>query len=93
MEALYSALDAVRELGGHAMDVVRVRFFVARAEDCGKVGAAMRWVGWELRVKDDLPGVTPEWAATMIVVGGSGKSFVDAEVLVEVEMDAYVLRE
>jgi len=82
----------VRELGGLAMDVVRVRFFVARAEDCGAVGAAMRYVG-AVGAAEEMPGGTLEWAATMIVVGGSGKSFVDAEVLVEVEMDAYVLRE
>jgi enamine deaminase RidA (YjgF/YER057c/UK114 family) len=91
--ALRTGLAAVRELGGLATDVVRVRFFVARAEDCGAVGAAMRCLGMEMGVANEVPGGRLEWAATMIVVGGDSNAFVDAEVLVEVEMDAYVLKE
>ena len=67
---------AVTALGGAKSDVVRVRMFVAKDEDAGKVGEALR---------DALGGVGP--AATMIV----GAQFVSSEMLVEIEADAVVL--
>ena len=67
---------AVTALGGVKSDVVRVRMFVAKDEDAGKVGEALR---------DTLGSVGP--AATMIV----GAQFVSSEMLVEIEADAVVL--
>ncbi|TFK87542.1 YjgF-like protein [Polyporus arcularius HHB13444] len=67
---------AVTALGGTKSDIVRVRMFVAKDEDTGRVGDALR---------DALGGVGP--AATMIV----GARFVSSEMLVEIEADAVVL--
>ncbi|KAK5936994.1 hypothetical protein PMZ80_010743 [Knufia obscura] len=105
--AMNRCVDAVTKLGGRREDVVRVRMFVARGEDCEGVGRAFRGVlgggggrdtgsggeggdGGEVRGghsegREDLVGA----AATMIVVGNDG--FVDADMLVEVEVDAYVV--
>lgn len=80
-------LQAVTDLDGRLEDVVRVKMFVAKYEDCGDVGDAYKAVfgGGDPKSpeqKDDLVGA----AATMIVVPGG---FVDEDILVEVEVDAY----
>lgn len=84
--AMKRCLQAVIDLGGNAKDVVRVRMFVAKFEDCGVVGDTYKAIfgGGQSEDEDDLSGA----AATMIVVPGG---FVDEEILVEVEVDAYCL--
>lgn len=88
-----TCLAAVARLGGTKDDIVRVRMFVANHEDCGVVGDALREVfghqGGGLQGDDpagvrDVVGV----AATMIVVPGG---FVDKDILVEIEVDAFVV--
>lgn len=91
--SLNRAVEAVTCLGGQTKDIIRVRMFVARGEDCEAVGAAFRQCfGMQKDEKGkeetdagvDVVGV----AATMIVVPGG---FVEGGMLVEVEVDAYVL--
>ncbi|KAI0821848.1 YjgF-like protein [Trametes gibbosa] len=68
---------AVEALGGQANDIVRVRMFVTEASDTDDVGKAL---------KESLGDIGP--AATMIV----GARFVSAEMLVEIEADAFVMQ-
>ncbi|KAL4888370.1 putative L-PSP family endoribonuclease [Aspergillus ambiguus] len=77
--ALEECIAAVRALGGTEGSVVRVRMFVANAEDCMKVGEGFREVLGKHR------GGEVGAAATMIVVQNG---FVDGRMLVEVEVDA-----
>lgn len=92
--ALHRAIEATACLGGRTEDIIRVRMFVARSEDCRAVGAAFRRCFSPQQGEDagtvtdgavDVVGA----AASMIVVGTGG--FVDGAMLVEVEVDAYVL--
>jgi len=77
--ALNESVKAIEKLGGKKEDVVRVRLFVRRQGDTADVGKAMKTVfGEEVGCK---------WAATMLV----GSSFVEEEMMVEVEVDAVVL--
>lgn len=77
--AIEESLKAIRALGGKGPeDVVRVRMFVDKQEDCREVGKAFKKVFGQ-----DGNGV----AATMLVVPGG---FVRGDILVEVEMDAMV---
>ena len=72
---LQIALEALRDLGGRADDVVRTRMYLVAAEDWEAVG----------RVHGEVLGdVRP--AATMVVVAG----LVDPRWRVEVEMEAEV---
>lgn len=91
--SMQRCLSAVDGLGGKLEDVVRVKMFVARGEDCESVGQALRecFGGPEQELEpttatdsstNDIVGVS----ATMIVVPGG---FVDGGILVEVEVDAY----
>jgi len=92
--SLGRAIEAVTRLGGQTEDIIHVRMFVARSEDCEAVGAAFqrhfgvhngeKGVVTDTEVRLDVVGA----AATMIVVPGG---FVDGAMLVEVEVDAYVL--
>lgn len=78
--AIEESLKAIKALGGKgAEDVVRVRMFVNKNEDCPEAGKAFK----KIFGQDDGNGV----AATMLVVPGG---FVDREMLVEIEMDAMV---
>lgn len=80
-------LQAVTDLGGNAEDVVRVKMFVAKYEDCGAVGDAYKSVfGGSQLASSENAGDLLGAAATMIVVPGG---FVDEDMLVEVEVDAY----
>jgi enamine deaminase RidA (YjgF/YER057c/UK114 family) len=74
--ALYESISAIEKLGGKKEDVVRVKLYVRRQEDCSRAGEGM---------KDVLGGGT--WAATMI----AGVAFVHHDMLVEVEVDAVVV--
>ena len=77
--AIEESLKAIRALGGRgAEDVVRVRMFLGKNEDCQEVGRAFKMVFGQ-----DGYGV----AATMLVVPGG---FVNKNILVEIEMDAMV---
>ena len=82
-------IKAVEALGGTKEDVVRVRMFVASNNDAGAVGLAFRETFGQTPPNDtpDLRIVTGT-SATMIVSGKD--SFVDPEMLVEVEVDAVV---
>lgn len=76
-------------LGGKKEDIIRVKMFVADGKDCGVVGDAYREVFGtpsddDATGKEDIVGA----AATMIVVPGG---FVDGEILVEIEVDAFVV--
>ncbi|ETN43886.1 uncharacterized protein HMPREF1541_11017 [Cyphellophora europaea CBS 101466] len=102
--AFAEALEAVRALGGQVHDVVRVRMFVKRVEDCDGVGRAfgevfggaagqggVRGGGGEEGGREGS-GEVVGCAATMVVLGAEGGGgFVDEGMLVEVEVDAYVL--
>ncbi|KAJ5495333.1 Chitin synthase C [Penicillium diatomitis] len=73
-------VQAIQGVGGQgAESIVRCRMYVSRKEDCGAVGKAFR----EALGKENGPQVGA--AATMIVVRDS---FVDDEMLVEIEVDA-----
>ncbi|KAE8356526.1 Endoribonuclease L-PSP/chorismate mutase-like protein [Aspergillus coremiiformis] len=77
--ALRECIRAVQALGGQgAENVVRVRMFVSRHEDCVAVGEGFT----EVLGHGSQPGVGA--AATMVVING----FVDEKMLVEVEVDA-----
>ncbi|KAL4870913.1 hypothetical protein BDV12DRAFT_194829 [Aspergillus spectabilis] len=81
--ALQECIRAVQALGGKgAENVVRVRMFVARREDCNAVGEGFAEV---LGRGESRPGVGA--AATMVVVRDG---FVDERMLVEIEVDAVV---
>ncbi|KAL4878653.1 Endoribonuclease L-PSP/chorismate mutase-like protein [Aspergillus karnatakaensis] len=80
--ALQECIRAVQALGGRgAENVVRVRMFVSRREDCGAVGDGFK----EVLGKEN--GEETGAAATMIVVKDG---FVDERMLVEIEVDAVV---
>ncbi|RAL04123.1 YjgH family protein [Aspergillus ibericus CBS 121593] len=80
--ALTECITAIRALGGTgAENIIRVRMFVARREDCGAVGEGFR----EVLGRDKGEGVGA--VATMIVVPGG---FVNEGMLVEVEVDGVV---
>ncbi|KAI9371877.1 Endoribonuclease L-PSP/chorismate mutase-like protein [Aspergillus egyptiacus] len=81
--ALEECIKAVQALGGKgAQNVVRVRMFVGRHEDCTAVGKGFT----EILGRQSQPGVVGA-AATMIVVRGG---FIDERMLVEIEVDAIV---
>lgn len=96
--AFQESIRAVRSLGGHLSDVVRVRMYVAKPEDCGAVGEGFREVFGK---KDGLPSSARDGegaliqgeegevgvVATMVVVKDG---FVEKDMLVEVEVDAIV---
>lgn len=91
VHVLQTCLAAVTRLGGKKEDVIRVKMFVADGKDCGVVGDAYREVFGTLDGGDacgsgqeDVVGA----AATMIVVPGG---FVDGDILVEIEVDAFVV--
>lgn len=92
IHVLETCIAAIERLGGKKEDVVRVRMFVANGNDCGTVGNAFKDV---FGARGDGRGVVSTQnedavatAATMIVVPGG---FVDGEVLVEIEMEAFVV--
>ncbi|MFI2369616.1 RidA family protein [Streptomyces sp. NPDC018833] len=74
MTAFGVAVDALKELGLGAEDVVRTRMYITHARDIDEVGRAHKeWFG-EVRP-----------AASMLIVAG----FVDPSLVVEVEVEAY----
>lgn len=73
--ALDTAIEAVISLGGSTGDVVRTRLYLLRRSDCDSVGRAHGE-----RFSDVRP------AASMVLVAG----LLDAEMLVEVEVEARV---
>ncbi|MBT2366595.1 RidA family protein [Streptomyces sp. ISL-10] len=74
MTAFGVAVDALKELGLGAEDVVRTRMYITHARDIDEVGRAHKeWFG-EVRP-----------AASMLIVSG----FVDPSLVVEVEVEAY----
>lgn len=78
--ALEECIKAVQALGGKGSEnVVRVRMFVSRPEDCTAVGEGFT----EILGRKSQPGVGA--AATMLVVRNG---FVDERMLVEIEVDA-----
>ncbi|KAL4931138.1 uncharacterized protein BDV17DRAFT_280381 [Aspergillus undulatus] len=78
--ALRECIKAVQALGGKGPEnVVRVRMFVSRSEDCIAVGEGFT----EVLGRNSQPGVGA--AATMLVVRDG---FVDERMLVEIEVDA-----
>ncbi|KAL4765342.1 uncharacterized protein BDW70DRAFT_147047 [Aspergillus foveolatus] len=78
--ALQEIIKAIQALGGKgAEDIVRVRMFVSRPEDCTAVGQGFT----EILGRESRPGVGA--AATMLVVRDG---FVDERMLVEIEVDA-----
>ncbi|CAI7652180.1 unnamed protein product [Penicillium glandicola] len=83
--ALEESIRAVKGLGGQgAENIVRVKMFVSRHEDCEAVGLGFREIlGKHNRGEGGVIGA----AATMIVVNGG---FINKEMLVEVEVDAIV---
>ncbi|MFD7612501.1 RidA family protein [Streptomyces sp. NPDC059828] len=68
------ALDALKELGLGAGDVVRTRMYLTHARDVEEVGRAHKTLFGEVRP-----------AASMIIVSG----FVDPRLVVEVEVEAF----
>ncbi|MBM9622145.1 RidA family protein [Streptomyces zhihengii] len=68
------AVDALKQLGLGAADVVRTRMYITHARDAEDVGRAHKELFGEARP-----------AASMIVVSG----FVDPSLVVEVEVEAY----
>lgn len=81
--AFQEGLKAVTALGGSVGDVVRLRMYVARHEDTEEVGKAF---SFHFKGATDRALEEAGAAATMLVVG----SFVDPEMLVEIELDAIV---
>ncbi|RAL09783.1 YjgH family protein [Aspergillus homomorphus CBS 101889] len=88
--ALQECIKAVRALGGRGPeDIVRVKMFVSRREDCLAVGEAFREVlgkgnNASSSSSSSSSDVVPMGAAaTMLVV-----PLLDPEMLVEVEVDA-----
>ncbi|MDQ1011379.1 enamine deaminase RidA (YjgF/YER057c/UK114 family) [Streptomyces sp. V4I23] len=74
MTAFGVAIDALKELGLGAEDVVRTRMYITHARDVDEVGRAH---------KELFGTVRP--AASMLIVSG----FVDPSLVVEVEVEAY----
>ncbi|KAJ5783288.1 YjgF/Yer057p/UK114 family [Penicillium paradoxum] len=83
--ALEECIRAIRELGGTGPeDIVRVKMFVSRHENCEGVGIGFSEIlGKHNKSEHGCVGV----AATMIVVNGG---FINEEMLVEIEVDAIV---
>jgi enamine deaminase RidA (YjgF/YER057c/UK114 family) len=83
--ALEECIRAIQGLGGKGPeDIVRVKMFVSRHEDCTAVGQGFREIlGKNNRGVGGMIGA----AATMIVVNGG---FVNKDMLVEIEVDAIV---
>ncbi|PFH49964.1 hypothetical protein AMATHDRAFT_146458, partial [Amanita thiersii Skay4041] len=85
-------IRAVEALQGTKKDIMRVRMFVARHEDCEDVGRALRDTfvgggGGEGDEDGNGNGDAEGPAATMIV----GVGFVDPAMKVEIEADAVVM--
>lgn len=76
LAAFRVALDAVEKLGGKRTDVIRTRIFLAPGQDWQPAAEAHREI---------FAGIDP--ANTTLFVAG----FIPAGVLVEIEVDAYVL--
>ncbi|NWF26233.1 RidA family protein [Streptomyces sp. PKU-EA00015] len=74
MTAFGVAIDALKELGLGAEDVVRTRMYITHARDVDEVGRAHKELFGEVRP-----------AASMLIVSG----FVDPSLVVEVEVEAY----
>lgn len=80
-------------------DVVRVRMYVAKPEDCGAVGEGFREVFGK---KNGLPPSTVDGDRGLLIQGEEGEvgvvatmvvvmdGFVERDMLVEVEVDAIV---
>ncbi|GGT36039.1 hypothetical protein GCM10010271_45170 [Streptomyces kurssanovii] len=68
------AIDALKQLGLGAGDVVRTRMYITHARDVEDIGRAHKEIFGEVRP-----------AASMLVVSG----FVDPSLVVEVEVEAY----
>ncbi|MCQ6556092.1 RidA family protein [Streptomyces sp. C10-9-1] len=68
------ALDALKQFGLGAADVVRTRMYLTHARDVDEVGRAHRELFGDVRP-----------AASMVIVSG----FVDPSLVVEVEVEAY----
>lgn len=83
--ALEESIRAIQGLGGKgAEEIVRVKMFVSRHEDCEAVGQGFSEIlGKHNRGGSGMIGA----AATMIVVNGG---FINKEMLVEIEVDAVV---
>ncbi|PYH43730.1 YjgH family protein [Aspergillus saccharolyticus JOP 1030-1] len=82
--ALEECIKAVRAMGGRGPeDIVRVKMFVSRREDCLAVGEGFREVLGKGNASSS--GVPIGAAATMIVVHNG---FIDPAMLVEIEVDA-----
>ncbi|KAJ5357091.1 YjgF/Yer057p/UK114 family [Penicillium concentricum] len=83
--ALKECIRAIQGLGGKGPeDIVRVKMFVSRHEDCEAVGQGFsEMLGKHNRGGDGTIGA----AATMIVVNGG---FINKGMLVEIEVDAIV---
>ncbi|KAJ5207577.1 hypothetical protein N7449_001956 [Penicillium cf. viridicatum] len=83
--ALEESIRAIQGLGGRGVqDIVRVKMFVSRHEDCEAVGLGFSEILG--KHKCDADGIIGA-AATMIVVNGG---FINKGMLVEVEVDAIV---
>ncbi|RAH64119.1 YjgH family protein [Aspergillus aculeatinus CBS 121060] len=82
--ALQECIKAVKAMGGRGPeDIVRVKMFVSRREDCRAVGEGFKEIlGKENASSSDTPIGA---AATMIVVHNG---FIDPDMLVEIEVDA-----
>ncbi|PYI25151.1 putative L-PSP family endoribonuclease [Aspergillus indologenus CBS 114.80] len=82
--ALEECVKAVKAMGGRGPeDIVRVRMFVGRHEDCRAVGEGFK----EVLGKENASGSdTPIGAAATMIVVHHG--FIDPDMLVEIEVDA-----
>ncbi|CRG90469.1 hypothetical protein PISL3812_07513 [Talaromyces islandicus] len=97
--AFQESIQAVRALGGHLSDVVRVRMYVANQEDCGAVGEGFREVFGK---KNGPPSSAQDCESALLIQGEEGEvgvvatmvvvkdGFVEKDMLVEVEVDAIV---
>ncbi|KAJ5469208.1 hypothetical protein N7475_006960 [Penicillium sp. IBT 31633x] len=83
--ALRECIRAIQSLGGNGPeDIVRVRMFVSRHEDCEAVGVGFSEI---LGKHNDREHGTIGAAATMIVVTDG---FINKAMLVEIEVDAII---
>jgi enamine deaminase RidA (YjgF/YER057c/UK114 family) len=82
--AFEEALGAIKRLGGRLNHIVRVRWYVKHFEDCDRIGLVMK------EFHDMAVTFGGGWSATMVVLGPGG-GFVREEMLVEVELEAWVL--
>lgn len=98
--AFKESIQAVRALGGDLSDVVRVRMYVAKPEDCGAVGEGFRKVFG--KKNGLLPSSAQNGESGLLIQGEEGEvgvvatmvvvkdGFVEKDMLVEVEVDAIV---